>query len=215
MGVRGKGKLGKKMEKALRRWVHFVDKYCHERWHSDQDNPYWHNERGSVGLLAAAIWSTGGLALEEHPAEVTKGRKPRPVRLDLWCCLNGVDCAFEAKQKSIRLSPRTTPAQVRERLQATLKTAVGNTKKKPGYGRRAGVVFALPEILGTRRREPEETGRLLRVFVEGATKCDTSFAAWCFQPKGRCTWSYWPRKRRTDYYFWPGVAVLGRALRRQ
>ena len=212
--IPGKDKLGRKMKKALWRWVYFVDRYCRERWTIDEDNPYWHNERGSVGLLAASIWSTGGLALEEHPAEVIRGRKAKDVRLDLWCCLNGVDYAFEAKQRDIRLSPRTTPAQVTERLQAALGMAAGDVRKRPGYGRRAGILFALPYAYGAHHREPEEMGRLLRVFVKGVTDCDSSFVAWCFQPKGRCTWSYWPRKGRTDYYFWPGVAVIGRALKR-
>ena len=54
--IRGKGKLGRRMEKALWRWTYFVDRYCYERWRVDEDNPYWHNERGSLGILAAAIY---------------------------------------------------------------------------------------------------------------------------------------------------------------
>jgi len=214
--ILGKGKLGKRMERPLWRWIRFVDGYCRERWAIDEDNPYWNNERGSLGILAAAIWSTGGLAVEELPAEKKKGRRTiTDARLDLWCSLGRDDYAFEAKQRHIRLSLTASPTQVKKRLQGALTIAAGNVKEKPGYGKRASLVFAVPYVRGTRRAEPVEMRHLLQVFVDAIKQCDASFAAWCIQPKGRCTWSYWPRKGRTDYYYWPGVAVIGRALRRQ
>lgn len=210
--IRGKGKLGRRMEKALWRWAHFVDKYCRT---VHDDNPYWHNERGSVGILAAAIWSTGGIALEEHPAEKKQGRRTKPRRLDIWCSMGGHDYVFEAKQRVIGLAPSIESKSLERRLRAALKIARKEKQLSPGYGNRVGLVFVVPWVRATKRREPDEVARLLRVLAGAIERCDACFAAWCFQPKGQSTWSYWPRRDRTDYYYWPGVAVIGRALKRQ
>jgi hypothetical protein len=105
---------------------------------------------------------------------------------------------------------------VKKRLQSALTTAAGNVREKPGYGKRASLVFAVPYVWATRRTEPEEMKRLLQVFVEGIKQCDASFAAWCVQPKERRSfYGPWKRSATTCYTFWPGVAVIGRALRRQ
>jgi hypothetical protein len=219
--ILGKGRLGRRMEEALWRWIHFVDRYCQRRWNDDQDAPYWHNERGSLGLLAAAIWSTGNIALEEHPAEkaVQKGRRrktPPDGRIDLWYSLGRKDYALEAKQMYVRLSRRNPPSAIKRSVQSVLNSALGNIKAKPGYGNRVGLVFVAPFFWKRRHENPEQMAVLLKRFVEGIMQVDACFIAWCFQPKKRCPfYGPWPRGADSITTLWPGVVVLGRALRRQ
>lgn len=46
----------------LEEWVLAVDRYCRI---TQDDTPYWYNERANVGILAGAAWRCGWIALEE------------------------------------------------------------------------------------------------------------------------------------------------------
>jgi hypothetical protein len=59
------------------------------------DVPYWYGERPQIGLLAAAVWRSGGVALEEYCRK--RPGRPRKGRCDLFLSIAGIGCECEAK----------------------------------------------------------------------------------------------------------------------
>ena len=92
--------------RLLGTWCSLIERYCARM--GPEDAPYDHNERANVGLLSAAAWQIGLIALEEFPPH----KKDKDGRCDLWICAEGGDhngAAFEAKFTSQDLDD---PAQV-------------------------------------------------------------------------------------------------------
>ena len=68
----------------------------------DDPWPYWYAERPHIGLLAAAVWGEGGVALEEHSVKKRKERKLKRGRNDLY--INIDKTLFECEAKRVRLN---------------------------------------------------------------------------------------------------------------
>jgi len=62
----------------LDEWIDSIKKFCSET----KSPPYVDNEMGNVGLLMAAAWQVGGIAICEKLVKL-KGQDAK-VRLDLW-----------------------------------------------------------------------------------------------------------------------------------
>lgn len=79
------------------------------------DVAYWTSERTNVGILAAACWRLGGVALEEY---VTKKRQGNG-RVDLWMRnRRGNGFTVEAKLAWIPVSRRIADASISDRIRA-------------------------------------------------------------------------------------------------
>lgn len=81
----------------LKEWRKILARYTSQ---ADMDLPYWHSERANVGFLAAAVWKSGGVAIEEYWTErEKKGKKPVKGWVDLWGKMKkGREFSLEAKQ---------------------------------------------------------------------------------------------------------------------
>lgn len=108
-----KGDSYKELRPVLHEWIEAIKAYC--LVHDHQDNPWWHNERASISVLAGAAWKGDkrlGLwvALEEFGASKRAVLKPeaeggvendqqeRIGRCDLYISNSVTSFAFEAKQ---------------------------------------------------------------------------------------------------------------------
>lgn len=89
------------LEPLLRTWVRLQRKYC-TAWEWD-DVSWYYNERASLSLFAAAVWMSGGVALEEYSTEKyhtpLRSRRLRPYmgRSDLGFRHSRRDFIAEAK----------------------------------------------------------------------------------------------------------------------
>lgn len=89
----------------LEEWILSVERYC--RVTEGTDAPYLFTELANVGLVAASVWRSGGIALQEYQAE--KGAKHRPKwngRVDLWLQSGVVEQLLEAKMLTISMDAR-------------------------------------------------------------------------------------------------------------
>jgi hypothetical protein len=117
-----------------------------------EDCPYWFSERPQVGLLAAAVWRSGGTALEEYGAhkrrakdvEITRGR------CDLWIRTREAGFECEAKQLWLNMGNLRTKTpelveKVFEHKKDGLKSAISDVKRlKRSKG--LALCFVLPVI---------------------------------------------------------------------
>ena len=76
------------LAEPLRNWTERTERYA-KRWSSagkDRDATYWHGERASASVLAAAFSQTDADVLAEYGCErVEQGSAPRRGRTDFWC----------------------------------------------------------------------------------------------------------------------------------
>lgn len=183
---------------VLRKWGHLVEEYCA---HDLGDVPYYYSERANVGLLSAAAWSAGCVALEEYQSEKTLDGAQVRGRADLYIYnpTLGQGVGIEAKQ--CWLSPGSSERAFSDRM----KEANSDALKRNDADRLAGAVFAtlkVPEgqdiddaFVTTHRMLKAQTVHLL---------------AWAFPDSARqhlCD----DRSKRPHY--WPGVFLAIRRAR--
>lgn len=60
---------------------------------TNRDCIYWYQERSHIGLLSAAVWCRGGIALEEYGDIDENGNRRR----DLWMRISGISFNCEGK----------------------------------------------------------------------------------------------------------------------
>jgi hypothetical protein len=97
----------------------FLKRYC-QGWlkHLSQyreavvdvgDWPFWYGERPLVGFLAAGIWSSGGVCIEEFRADkkphiAKRNKKNHPGRSDLYFCQGDLEGNCELKMYNVGVS---------------------------------------------------------------------------------------------------------------
>lgn len=87
--------------RILRNWAKIHQVYYDQCW---QDKAYSYNERASISMLAAAIWKSKGIAIEEYVAEKNHDGEIKKGRVDLWFKIGDFSGLVEAKQmkKSVK-----------------------------------------------------------------------------------------------------------------
>ena len=197
------------MRKALEKWAAFLKRYNSEMlWRGEQqDVSYWYRERSHVGMLASAIWSAGGIALEEYGEEKRHLHKRRPARqgrVDLYFSIGSLECVAEAKAHGMQLGLDYSQGEVAETLREWGHHARDDARCDPAYGRRLGLVFVSPWF-----KKPKEGGLRVQAYVElliaAAKRLGPEFIAWQFDRSPYCD---------DDRHCWPGVLLIGNVLRR-
>jgi hypothetical protein len=95
-------------EELLRVHQDYIDSQFDEKNSDYYDHPYWYTERPNVGLLAAAVWRSGGRALEEFRTNKNGDGKPVYGRCDLWLEAKGTSFECEAKRHWVDLVSKKT-----------------------------------------------------------------------------------------------------------
>jgi hypothetical protein len=117
---------------------------------SGRDCPYWYSERPHVGLLASAVWLSGGTALEEYGTHKTKNYKLKRGRCDLG--IRTSMAGFECEAKRLWLNV-VSPAEVLARkVKDEVKRAVKDvTKLKSKKG--LALCFITPVVRESKFKE--------------------------------------------------------------
>ena len=164
----------------MEEWLLAVERYC--RVTEGEDAPYAYNERANVGLLAAAAWRCGRVALEEFQFE--KGAKYRPKwagRADLWMASEDTEEFVEAKFCWVSLQKRREIAEVvGPAMQAAVKDAKASTG---GNGAKAIGVGFFPVYLPASRVEAIDD--LIQAILDEFKEAPHHAIAWCFPERMR------------------------------
>jgi hypothetical protein len=143
----------KHWEPLLEEWLLCIERYC--RIWKGGDAPYIHKERANIGLLSAAAWRCGWIALEEfrhekggrsgiriaddaHADVYTDGEpalaRDREVRLGISCRTTGPEPRAYAQAPNRSWERRCAGIGVASRVDATTGPE-GNRPSAPSPGR--------------------------------------------------------------------------------
>lgn len=164
----------------LNAWTECLDKY--PTYFKYGDNQWWYNERASLSCLAAASWTTGGIALEEFCTLKEKPPDSRNGRCDLFIGTATEAFAFEAKQVwcAVGCTAQSGVAVARKGLESACRDARKLTKEE---GRRIGLCFAVPYLPA--RDEQHIEKQLMPWLKDSHDKIECSCVAWIFPEKAR------------------------------
>lgn len=153
-------------------WFLGIERYCRL---TDEDAPYWYNERANISLLAGAAWRCGWVALEEFSCEKkNRGQKKKPGRSDLWM-MSDFDTE-ELVESKYRWMALRSPKFV-ELAEQTIDSACRDVKKVRDTGWPTGVAFLclhLPE------KYESEIDTKIREAIRKAIEVPHDAIAWCF-----------------------------------
>jgi hypothetical protein len=185
-----------------------ASEWAHKNEHPYRDCPWWYLERTSVGFFSAAIWRSGGQAIEEYATDKVyrKGGKPKKWagRGDLMFCLKNTNKWYvaEVKQKYLHLL-RPYPSLLLE-IDKSLKEAREDAVYAPSFGySRLGIVLIVPW-----QRAQIPSREHIRQWISNLQRASrelSSAVAWCF-PRVARDLCY--RERNGVQYYCPGVAIF-------
>ena|ERR1035437_9809241 len=185
----------------LKEWIRLNRTYSKRmQW---EDCAWWANERASTGILAAAAWMAGGVALEEYSTKKVKKKEHRTGRCDLFFDVRNNKFACEIKQIFPRLKNGWAGdiSNVKERFDLACEDA---RNLFPQEGRRLGICFVTPRFP---RSQVENMDDCLDDYLDCLQqKLDFDAIAWFF-PK-EADKIVWPANKKT----YPGVIVLIREI---
>lgn len=140
----------------------------------DGDDVSWfYNERACVGLLAAAAWQTGYIAVEEYSALKGLEDKQRNGRADLWIYNpKSITLAIEAK---FRWAWKVLKPQ---KLIQKLDEAVRDASCYQGGDKRIGAVFIVPFFPAD--WETSQVNEAIEKMLRVVSETNPDAASWCF-----------------------------------
>jgi len=209
---------GSPLKPVLKKWQEVLAFYrnqvCWEDW-KKPDAPYWYNERTNVGMLSAAAWLCGGLALEEFSGKkAARDGKPYSGRVDLRIQVGTTGFAFEAKHKWLWVGSRSfKDSNWDSSLDSRLNEAccacrkVGNS-----FGRRLGLLFVVPALRKAVSRgkwDPQE--RLVNLKREFRKYARAKSEEAELEIYGE---AFFPLEESPEYKerFYPGIFLLARKV---
>jgi hypothetical protein len=153
------GKL-RSIRPILKSWISVQREYFNQT----NDYSWWYNERASISILAAAVWKSKNVALEEYSA--IKGLKEENIkkgRCDIYFTAGQKEFAGEAKHiwissgKSIHLSVKK---KLNDSLLLAKKSAI---ELQSDEGRRLAICFAVPYFP---KKDKNDLKCLINKFIE-------------------------------------------------
>lgn len=203
---------------ALKRWQNLLWRYSEE---VKKDVAYWYNERANVSLLAAAVWTLGGVAIEEFTVNRRRSavgsqdqRSSRQGRCDLWfqiCNFLEAKTVWPNDSKDADAFKRILKRKLKE-AKRQLKT-LPEDEIKDAHGLLA-VCFVVPEV-----NQTESPNGSINSFYNLASSalCQPSrkksfenkyfVAAYEVTREGEETGKLSPP--RYDDFYYPGVVLVG------
>lgn len=214
-----------KVRPVLERWADLMRRLAREwapvRYGSKRDCPWWYHERTAVGFLSAAIWKTGGEAIEEYGTDKKKKLRSRRSergytqrgRGDLMFCVNkewSKENSFVAEAKQTHPSLNATFKQLKRRVEDRLGKARNDSSRTRRYGyTRLGLLFLCP-YTPNRGLTTTEVRDWIRNVIKVAEILRADLA-WSFPRIAQDLSEEDPGDRKD--YFYPGVALLVKPLR--
>jgi hypothetical protein len=184
---------------VLQEWISCTEKYA---WFTG-DLSYSHTERANVGMLGAAAWKAGWLALEEYSGpKAAKGLHEKTGRVDLFLMdQKGSSIVVEAKCEWWNASNDSRREALGNRLREALEDVRKNRDDVGGRKRLFGAVFAVMRV-PVRQQKQLSWQQHISLFHADIRSVGADAVAICFPPFGRrLTSQPWAAS-------WPGVALL-------
>jgi len=179
------------LKKVLTNWFEVTTDYASE-W-SWKDVHWWYGERTAIGFLAAAVWKSGGVALEEYRTK--KKSKTTPGRCDLHFRLaRNASYIVEAKKLTVWITDKSEKSmnKIREALDLAHKDATRLTEPE----KKLGIAFVSFRV----RKKYRDCTPLIKKWDEVARNQHFfDHAAWIFPGEARAI-SRWACK--------PGTAIF-------
>ena len=182
--VKRKRSLGH-WEGVLEEWILAIEKYARM---SGGEAPYWYNERANIGLLAAAAWRTGGVALEEFQHEKSEPKisedgetvetMTRNGRCDLWICLGTKSERIEAKFRWLNMASDRIAEFAEESLNKALNDA-SKSKCDDAQGA-VGVSFFPIFVKANKVTVERPIENYIEQTIANLRKVDSDLIAWSF-----------------------------------
>ncbi|WP_221796236.1 hypothetical protein [Oceanobacter mangrovi] len=199
----------------LEEWILTIERYS--RLCEGREAPFVFTEVANVGLLAAAVWRSGGIATQEYVA--TKGVKHRPKwtgRVDLWLYSNGKEQILEAKLNNLPVEHnQDVSGFVEEKLGIALEDA--RQSKSTMDVDSLGTLFIVPSITLNQVKRLDDSDeeyvyhQRLEEYIDAILDTNNyQAAAWCFPKEMR----YTPDEEgfeegiKGDGKVYPGVVLL-------
>ena len=195
------GNLAQSLVPALKMWTVLVGAY---RDRQADDLPFWFNEEATVGMLGAAAWMSGGIAVQEY--QHIKGMHHLPGYADLWMRIGQERISIEAKQAW----PRNLESLVSKATKA-LEAARSDVRaiNLEEANQRYGCVFLVPKIAKAEAPSFDPAAWLDELNVLWKSRVD--FRAYWFQ-SSRVGYDW---ARNEQGYSFPGVVLLGSRVGRR
>lgn len=190
-GYKIKGKKLAHWKSILEEWLSLINRYCAN---IEDDAPYFYSERPNIGILSAAAWKAGFIALEEFA--FPKRAKTRS-RCDLWICKMDPpykEDLIEAKQ-----------AWGIGNADSTMLKAITDVRKinRKEYYNRIGLIFLTQ---GIHKKYEQEMDNKIQELIKTSKDMDYDALSWVF-PKNKRTLSGGGQYKNIYY---PGVILLAK-----
>lgn len=177
-----------------------------------KDCPWWYNERASISTLAGAVWSAGGIALEEYASRKRRGSGNSHGRCDMYFCMEHKEYVAEAKQCWLNAGSQAgdMSVPVKDCIVQACNDAKNNRPDLQGGEALLGITFVVPripqsdlenEVVGERIKKVQDT-------LLGFARKERCALAWIFPRNSRTL------KAKDDNYLYPGTAVLIKQVRK-
>jgi len=166
----------------------------------DNDCAWWYNERTSTGLLAAAAWRPGEVALEEYSAEKGKRGRTYRGRVDLYFTNGDHDFIVEAKQAWVAISSgKYGMESILQKLELACRDV---SHAHEMADNRLGVVYACPNI---RQSLLKDRDRILKSWLKELKSVEADAICWVESEN--------PVKLKgSDGHFYLGAALIARVV---
>jgi hypothetical protein len=211
---------GKKLGRVLKRWHTLMEvlaqEWAPEKYGEKRDVPWWYGEPTNVGFVAAAVWLSGGNALEEYPTlkKFKTKQKVRDGRGDLRIYVEDDTFVAEAKHcfdwYAFPLDGDTH--KLKKDMSKFLHTAWDDACRTQvsRKEKRLGIVFLVPHLLWKNgaRHKAKPTDKMIRRWigvVRNNVNTKNTAILWTFPSVARdLPW----KEKGGERNFWPGVVLL-------
>ncbi len=200
---------GYKVEKKHAHWEILLDEWMTVMLRyfriSGKDLPYWYNERANVGMLAAAAWRCGYVALEEYADSKRKADNEENYqgRVDLWIGRpeSKLGELIEAKVSWINLLNEDFKTHLRDALTPAIADA-RNTKTGKSLAT-YGICFIVPWM--DIKLPQENVEQRIDDLIKAMDDLDIDIKAWYFPSQFREIQNMYKQ-------IYPGVMIMGKQV---
>lgn len=209
--IKNKKNLGH-WDALLEEWILSIERFCRI---TGGDVPYWYNERANVGVLAAAAWRCGRIALEEFQYEkidVSSNEETDETiqkkwngRCDLWISNERSAEIIEAKFKWLNMHSE----KMGEIAASRLEDAVNDAKNTRGNDetKAIGVAFLPLYAKADKVGDTLALEKIITETIDSTCKLQADLVAWSF-PK--CLRNHIGEKYNN---YLPGIILLARVAK--
>ncbi len=183
----------------LEEWLLVIERYS--RHTGGGDSPFGYRERANVGLLSAAAWRAGRVAIEEFAHEKKKGEKggKKLGRADLKIISSTTVDLVETKFDWISLTGHSLVKTVQRKHEKVIRDA-SRSKERREYDNTIGVSFFGIYLKG------QNVASMDQLIVDEVKSLSTEgfydLLAWCFPPQER-------KAKTPEGDYTPGVILIG------